>query len=51
MPVAVDRLAQAGASVAAVAFSLGYGSESAFGAAFKRGIGVPPRRFGREREG
>lgn len=51
MLVAVDRLAQGGASVAAVAFSLGYGSESAFGVAFKRVVGIPPRRFDREREG
>ena len=45
MMVAADRLANAGMSIAIVAPTVGYESESAFGAAFKRVIGYPPRQF------
>jgi AraC-like DNA-binding protein len=45
MMVAADRLANAGMPIALVAPIVGYESESAFGAAFKRVIGYPPRQF------
>jgi AraC-like DNA-binding protein len=45
MMVAADRLARGGASIAIIALAVGYESESAFGAAFKRIIGQSPRRF------
>ena len=45
MIVASDRLANAGMSIAAVAPLVGYESESAFGAAFKRVMGYSPRQF------
>jgi AraC-like DNA-binding protein len=47
MLLAADRLARGDAPIAIVAPSVGYDSESAFGAAFKRIIGHPPRRFAR----
>ena len=45
MMVASDRLANGGMSIAVVAPTVGYESESAFGAAFKRVIGYSPRQF------
>ena len=45
MMVASDRLANAGMPIAVVAPTVGYESESAFGAAFKRVIGYSPRQF------
>jgi AraC-like DNA-binding protein len=45
MMVASDRLANGGMSIARVAPTVGYESESAFGAAFKRVIGHSPRQF------
>ena len=45
MMLAADRLANAGMSIAVVAPTVGYESESAFGAAFKRVIGYTPRQF------
>lgn len=45
MLLAADRLRNGRQSIAIVAPSVGYESESAFGAAFKRVIGVPPRSF------
>ncbi len=45
MVVAADRLAHRGESIAVVAPTVGYESESAFGAAFKRVIGHSPRQF------
>jgi len=45
MMVASDRLANGGMSIAEVAASVGYVSESAFGAAFKRVVGRSPRQF------
>lgn len=45
MMVASDRLANAGMPIALVAPSVGYESESAFGAAFKRVTGFTPRQF------
>ncbi|MER8073720.1 AraC family transcriptional regulator [Streptomyces sp. NPDC094034] len=32
-------------SIAVIAASLGFGSESAFSTAFKRNVGEPPQRF------
>jgi len=45
MMVAADRLASGRVSIATVAPSVGYESDSAFGAAFKRMIGHSPRQF------
>jgi AraC-like DNA-binding protein len=45
MMVASDRLANGGKAIAVVAPTVGYESESAFGAAFKRVIGYSPRQF------
>jgi AraC-like DNA-binding protein len=45
-----DRLVNSGGSVAEVALSLGYESESAFGTAFKRVMGCSPRQYGRVAE-
>lgn len=45
MRVAADRLTKGGSSISAMASALGYGSESAFGAAFRRVMGCPPGRF------
>ena len=47
MMLAADRLTNAGMSIAVVAPTVGYESESAFGAAFKRVIGYSPRQFAR----
>jgi AraC-like DNA-binding protein len=51
MIVASDRLANAGMSIAVVAPTVGYESESAFGAAFKRVIGTSPRQFAKKTAG
>jgi len=45
MIVASDRLANAGMPIAVVAPTVGYESESAFGAAFKRVMGYSPGQF------
>jgi AraC-like DNA-binding protein len=45
MILAADRLANGGMTIASVAPMVGYESESAFGAAFRRVIGHSPRRF------
>lgn len=45
MLLACDRLAVKGATISRVATSLGYASDSAFGAAFKRVLGVSPRQM------
>ena len=50
MMLAADRLENTGASVASIALSLGYESESAFSTAFKRVMGASPRRYGVRRE-
>lgn len=42
-----DRLTNSRQSISAIASSLGYESESAFGAAFKRVMGCSPRQYGR----
>lgn len=49
MMLAADQLLNSKSSVAEIAFSLGYESESAFGFAFKREMGCPPRQYGRDR--
>ena len=48
MLVAADRLGKAGMSIAAVAPTVGYFSESAFGVAFKRVIGRSPRQHAKD---
>ena len=50
MMLASDRLATGGASIAELAPTLGYESESAFSTAFKRVMGCAPRHYGRDRE-
>jgi AraC-like DNA-binding protein len=45
MLIAADRLANGGMSIAAVAPTVGYWSESAFGATFKRLLGFSPRQY------
>lgn len=45
MLIAADRLRQTPTPVAGIAADLGYESESAFGAAFKRVIGTSPGRY------
>ncbi len=49
MSLASERLASSTSGIGAIAVSLGYESESAFGAAFKRVMGVSPRRYARTR--
>lgn len=49
MLLAGDRLEHTGDSVAVIALSLGYESESAFSTAFKRVMGRSPRHYGRDR--
>jgi len=44
MLLACERLAVKGATISRVATSLGYASDSAFGAAFKRILGASPRK-------
>ncbi|WP_205747058.1 helix-turn-helix transcriptional regulator [Deinococcus sp. KSM4-11] len=48
MLLAANRLTAGGESVADIALSLGYESEAAFSTAFKRVMGRPPRRYGRQ---
>jgi AraC-like DNA-binding protein len=51
MLLAADRLGKTSGSresVAEIALALGYESESSFGTAFKREMGVSPRRYGRK---
>jgi len=45
MLMAARWLAEPGARVSSVAQDLGYDSESSFSAAFKRAMGMPPRRY------
>jgi AraC-like DNA-binding protein len=49
MLLAADRLTNSGDSISAIASSLGYESESAFGKAFKRVMGCSPRQHSRGR--
>lgn len=48
MLLAGDRLQNSGDSIAAIAASLGYESESGFGKVFKKVTGYSPREFGRK---
>ena len=48
MMTAANRLKTSGTSISVVAYSLGYESESAFSTAFKRVMGCPPSRYGRD---
>jgi AraC-like DNA-binding protein len=50
MLLAEDRLTNSSDSISAIAFSLGYESESAFSTAFKRITGASPRQFARGAE-
>lgn len=47
MEVAKHLLRQGNASIVEVAWRVGYGSASAFGAAFQRHVGASPRRYAR----
>jgi AraC-like DNA-binding protein len=47
MLLAGDRLTNSADSISAIAMSLGYESESAFGKAFRRVMGFSPRKYGR----
>ena len=49
MMLAAERLAEGRYPLAEAARSLGYGSENAFNTAFRRVMGVPPRRYARQR--
>ncbi|MQY14048.1 IS5 family transposase IS4811 [Streptomyces sp. RB5] len=49
MELAARRLRTGGDTLAAIARGVGYGSESAFGVAFKRVMGVPPGDYRAER--
>lgn len=51
MLLAGDRLARTAEPVSGIALSLGYDSESAFSAAFKRVMGCSPRLYGRRGAG
>jgi AraC-like DNA-binding protein len=51
MARAADRLANSLDSVSTIALSVGYESESAFGAAFKKVTGYSPRQYARPRRG
>ncbi|MGY2893808.1 AraC family transcriptional regulator [Deinococcus sp. UYEF24] len=48
MLLAADRLTGGEETIASIALSLGYESEAAFSTAFKRVMGGPPRRYGRQ---
>ena len=45
MLLAGDRLKNSDDSISAIALSLGYESESAFGKAFKRAMGCSPKQY------
>lgn len=45
-----DKLVNSSDSIAAITFSLGYKSESAFSTAFKRVMGCSPRQYSRQRK-
>jgi AraC-like DNA-binding protein len=47
MMLAADRLKNSGEGLSAIAHSLGYDSDSAFGKAFRRIMGCSPRQFSR----
>ena len=47
MMVAAERLSREGCHLAEAARSLGYRSENAFNTAFKRVMGLSPRRYSR----
>lgn len=49
MLLAAERLTGGRETVSSIALSLGYESEAAFSTAFKRVMGGPPRRYGRQR--
>jgi len=49
MLLAGEKLRSSGESIAAIGYSLGYESESAFGAAFRRLMGCSPRQYARGR--
>jgi len=49
MMLAADRLMHSGDPVSAIAYSLGYESESAFSTAFRREMGCSPRQYSRRK--
>jgi len=51
MLLAGDRLTNSADSISAIASSLGYESESAFGKAFRRVMGCSPRQYSRDQNG
>ncbi|WP_243295896.1 AraC family transcriptional regulator [Geothrix mesophila] len=51
MRLAADRLTHSRDSISEIAASVGYGSESSFGLAFKRVMGCSPRQYGRKGAG
>lgn len=51
MVLAADKLMNSGDSVATIAHALGYESDSAFSAAFRRVMGCSPREYARSRVG
>jgi AraC-like DNA-binding protein len=51
MMLAADRLKNSADGLSAIAHSLGYDSDSAFGKAFRRVMGCSPRRFSRPKPG
>lgn len=51
MLLAAERLQHSTDSVAVIAASVGYESESAFSAAFKRTMGTSPREHARDKRG
>lgn len=51
MLLAADRLMSSSDTIAAIASSLGYGSESAFGKVFRKVMGCSPRQYGRAGNG
>lgn len=51
MRLAADRLTNSRDSISEIASSVGYGSESSFGLAFKRVMGCSPRQYGRKGAG
>jgi AraC-like DNA-binding protein len=51
MALATELLRGGGCGIAEVAERVGYSSASTFSVAFARHVGVPPARYGRERDG
>lgn len=50
MMLAADKLVNSGDSIAVIAYAVGYESDSAFSAAFRRVMGCSPRQYARSRD-